>query len=136
MMVTAAIYAGIGIGTVFTVLIFISIIISCFKFIHAWELRRDINNKRVKTLPSAEILDIWEQTAPADTVAMEAYGIIDDIEMMIVLTAAIAAYENTAFQIKQTLPDGSHAPSGEVKVLSNGLVVRSIRRRPGYRRRW
>ena len=34
---TATVYTIIGIGTVFLVLIFISILISCFKYIHAWE---------------------------------------------------------------------------------------------------
>ena len=34
---TATVYTVIGIGTVFLVLIFISILISCFKYIHAWE---------------------------------------------------------------------------------------------------
>lgn len=34
---TATVYTIIGIGTVFLVLIFISLLISCFKYIHAWE---------------------------------------------------------------------------------------------------
>lgn len=33
----AAVYSAFGMGTVFVVLIFISLIISCFKFIHEWE---------------------------------------------------------------------------------------------------
>ena len=37
----AAVYAAFGLCTVFIVLIFISLIISCFRFIHDWEESRN-----------------------------------------------------------------------------------------------
>lgn len=43
---TASVYTLIGLGTVFCVLVFISLLISCFKFIHAWEEGQ--KNKRLR----------------------------------------------------------------------------------------
>ncbi|MDO4325679.1 MAG: OadG family transporter subunit [bacterium] len=91
-----------GMGTVFLVLIFISLLIYCFKFIHAWEERQ----KQAK---------IEKQPIPApvpvvETVEEVEEDVTDDLELVAVITAAIAAAsENTS---------------------TNGLVVRSIKRVP------
>lgn len=110
---TATVYTVIGIGTVFLVLIFISILISCFKYIHAWE-----ESKKKAAAPAP----IPKAAAPAPTPkaaapavkpvaaapAVTGPDLSDDAELVAVMTAAIAAYEGSA--------------------TSNGLVVRSIRR--------
>lgn len=87
-----------GMGTVFCVLIFISVLISCFKFIGKFEAKA----KEKAAAPEAN-------TAPAVSapVAEEEEELTDDLELVAVITAAIAAAEGSS-------------PSG--------LVVRSIRR--------
>lgn len=106
---TATVYTVIGIGTVFAVLIFISLIIYCFKFIHEWE----VNQEKAKKAPAAPAPKPAPVAAPP---AVPAAGsdLSDDAELVAVITAAIAAYEGTS---------------------SNGLVVRSIRRVQGPKRR-
>lgn len=98
-MARAAMNTLMGMGTVFLVLIFISLIISCFKYINAFE-------QKMKAAPRA--------AAPAAVVAPAASQpqeeLVDDLELVAVITAAIAA------------ATGSSA---------DGLVVRSIRRAPG-----
>lgn len=89
-----------GMGTVFLVLIFISLIISCFKFINVFENRA----KKAASVPAA---------APVPAVpsaAVEEEDLTDDLELVAVITAAIAAFDNTS---------------------ADGLVVRSIKRAPG-----
>lgn len=104
---TATVYSAIGIGTVFSVLVFISLLIFCFKFIHQWEAGK--SGKETAPLPSAAL------KTPAPAAAPAAGGdLADDAELVAVITAAIAAYEGTS---------------------SNGLVVRSIRRVQGSVRR-
>ena len=98
---TATVYTIIGIGTVFLVLIFISILISCFKYIHAWE---EGKKKAAAPAPKAAPAPAVKPAAPAVT----GPDLSDDAELVAVMTAAIAAYEGSA--------------------TSNGLVVRSIRR--------
>ena len=88
-----------GMGTVFLVLILISLIISCFKFIHIWE------EKRKK---AAEPEKEPQPTAPVLAEEEEEEDLSDDMELVAVITAAIAASED--------------APA-------DGLVVRSIRRK-------
>ena len=105
LMETATVYAAIGIGTVFTVLVFISLIISCFKFIHQWEKQKNTKNDA----PAPVLAAVPAPKAPAADADLS-----DDAELVAVITAAIAAYEGTS---------------------SNGLVVRSIRRVQGFRRR-
>lgn len=83
-----------GLGTVFFVLILISLIIYAFKFIP------DLSGKKKeKEAPKAE--------AAVEAVAEEA-ALTDDLELVAVITAAIAASEGTS---------------------ADGFVVRSIRRR-------
>ena len=106
LMETATVYAAIGIGTVFAVLIFISLIIACFKFIHKWE-----TGKAAKKEAPAQSAPAAPAKAPAPAASADLSG---DAELVAVITAAIAAYEGTS---------------------SNGLVVRSIRRVQSSRRR-
>ena len=103
---TATVYAVIGIGTVFTVLIFISLLIACFKLIHKWENGLKAKNDALAPAP------VPVKAAPAAPAAGP--DLSGDAELVAVITAAIAAYEGTS---------------------SNGLVVRSIRRVQGSRRR-
>lgn len=103
---TATVYAAIGIGTVFAVLVFISLLIACFKFIHKWETGKNAQ----KAVPAPAPVPV-PATAPA---APASEDLSDDAELVAVITAAIAAYTGTS---------------------SNGLVVRSIRRVQGSRRR-
>lgn len=92
-----------GMGTVFLVLIFISLIIYCFKFINQFETK--MKNKGVKEEPAPAIA-----AAPVAVAApAEEENLADDLELVAVITAAIAASTGTS-------------PSG--------LVVRSIKRAP------
>ena len=101
---TATVYTVIGIGTVFLVLIFISILISCFKYIHAWE-----EGKKKAAAPAPAPKAAAPAVKPvAAAPAVTGPDLSDDAELVAVMTAAIAAYEGSA--------------------TSNGLVVRSIRR--------
>lgn len=99
---TATVYTVIGIGTVFLVLIFISVLISCFKYIHAWE-----EGKKKAAAPAPKAAPA-PAVKPAAAPAVTGPDLSDDAELVAVMTAAIAAYEGSA--------------------TSNGLVVRSIRR--------
>lgn len=87
----------LGMGTVFAVLIFISIIISLFGFIPKIEA---VFKKQPK---AQEALETVETEAP------EILPETDDLELIAVISAAVAAYEGTS---------------------TDGFVVRSIRRRP------
>lgn len=94
----AALNTVMGMGTVFLILILISLIISCFKFINKWEMGR---KKAAEPAPAP---------APAESVpaaAEEEEDLSDDMELVAVITAAIAASEDTP---------------------ADGLVVRSIKR--------
>lgn len=102
-MVKAALNTLMGMGTVFLVLIFISWLISCFKYISKYEDKM--------RAPQAPVVVRTKRAAPAATVApapME--NLADDLELAAVIAAAIAAFE---------------------EVPADGLVVRSIRRVPG-----
>ena len=91
-------------ATVFLVLIFISILISCFKYIHAWE-----ESKKKAAAPAPTPKAAAPAVKPvAAAPAVTGPDLSDDAELVAVMTAAIAAYEGSA--------------------TSNGLVVRSIRR--------
>ncbi len=88
-----------GMGTVFVVLIFISFLIGLFRYIHEWE-----EKQKAESAPAP---------APAAIVPaapkVEEEELADDLELVAVITAAIAASENTP---------------------ADGLVVRSIKRAP------
>ena len=103
------VYAGIGIGTVFGVLIFISLLIFCFKFIHKWESGKSVKKEEPAVL-SAPAPAAAPLPAAAVTEAAADGDLMDDTELLLLITTAIAAYEGDS---------------------SNGLKVRSIRRAQG-----
>ena len=87
----------IGMGTVFIVLIFISFIISLLKYVN------NIGAKKEEK-PAGGVENAISQIVTAE----EEFDDTDDLELVAVITAAIAASEGTS---------------------SDGLVVRSIKRR-------
>lgn len=107
-MEAGGLYAALGIGTVFGVLVFISLLICCFKFIHQWEE----NKKNAKQEPAPAPAPVAAPTpaAAAPVAPAVTEDLMEDAELVAVISAAIAAYQGTS---------------------SNGLVVRSIRRLPG-----
>ena len=95
-----------GMGVVFVVLIFISWLISMFKYISVFEAKMKAKKNAAPAAPAAPA----PASAPAPTAApAEEENLTDDTELVSVITAAIAAYEG-----KET--------------VDNGLVVRSIKR--------
>lgn len=100
----AALNTLMGMGTVFIVLIFISLLISCFKFINAYEARLKEKDKSAAPAPAPAPVPVVSSPA-----AEEAEELADDLELVAVITAAIAASTGSS-------------PSG--------LVVRSIKRAP------
>jgi len=97
----AAMNTLMGMGTVFAVLIFISILIGCFKYINIFE-----NKAKAKAAAAAPAAPAAAAAAPAE----EEEELVDDLELVAVITAAIAAASNSS---------------------TDGLVVRSIKRAPG-----
>ena len=88
----AALNTLIGMGTVFVVLILISLIISCFSFIP--KLQEKFSRKAAPAPAAAPV--------PAAPVAEEE-ELADDTELVAVIAAAIAAYEGTStdgFQVR------------------------------------
>lgn len=102
-MAKAAMNTAMGMGTVFMVLIFISVLISCFKYINAWE-----NNQKAAKASQAPAAPA---PAPEPMESLTAEDLTEDLELVAVITAAIAAFDST--------------------VSADGLVVRSIKRVPG-----
>lgn len=92
-----------GIGTVFMMLVLISLIIYCFRFINAWEKKKNEKAVQVKETVSAP-------AAAVPVVEEEEEELTDDLELVAVITAAVAA-----------------AMEAE-GVSTDGLVVRSIKR--------
>jgi sodium pump decarboxylase gamma subunit len=102
-MTKAAMNTLLGMGTVFLVLIFLSLLISGFKFINIAEQKFKAKNAPAPAAAAA---------APAVTAAApveEEEELVDDLELVAVITAAIAAATNSS---------------------TDGLVVRSIKRAP------
>ncbi len=91
-----------GMGTVFVVLIFISLLIGCFKYINVYEEK--LKKKEAGPAPEPAIAP-----APVTEVSEAEENLADDLELAAVIAAAIAAAEGTS---------------------PEGLVVRSIRRAP------
>ncbi len=89
-------------ATVFAMLIFIAFIISLFKYVG--KLEAIVNRKEVKAAQPAQTVSAPEETEEDEE--------IDDLELVAVITAAIAASLGTS-------PDG--------------LIVRSIRRKNSNR---
>lgn len=92
-----------GMGTVFLVLIFISLIIGCFKYINAFE-------KNMKDKAAASVAAPAPAAVPAAPAPVVEEELADDLELVAVITAAIAAATGSS---------------------TDGLVVRSIKRAPG-----
>lgn len=99
MMEGATLNTILGMGTVFVVLVLISLIISSFGLISKLEAKMKKKNETVAPVSAAP--------APVQVVAEET----DDLELIAVISAAIAAYEE------------ANGGSGD------GYVVRSIKRR-------
>lgn len=104
----------LGMGTVFIVLIFISFLISCFKYINILDKRMKEKKQAEATATVAAAPSAAEiPTAQAPATVIEEVpaeeNLVDDLELVAVITAAIAAASETP---------------------ANGLVVRSIRRAP------
>lgn len=93
-----------GMGTVFVVLIFISLLISCFRYINVLESKL-LNKNKTAVLPGEPAAFVLQEEEVAD----EEEELVDDLELVAVITAAIAASTGSS-------------PSG--------LVVRSIKRAP------
>lgn len=100
-MTSAGVNTLMGMGTVFAVLIFISLIIACFGFIP--KIMESAKNKKVK---NSEVISDEPDTVVEEVGKVETAG--DDSELIAVIAAAIAASENTS---------------------TDSFVVRSIRRR-------
>lgn len=93
LMARAGLNTLIGMGTVFIVLILISLIISAFGFIPKMQEKLANNKKKEETVSAP-------QAAPVETVEEE---LADDTELVAVIAAAIAAYEGTSadgFQVR------------------------------------
>ncbi|MDE5909184.1 MAG: OadG family protein [Lachnospiraceae bacterium] len=103
----AALNTLLGMGTVFTVLILISLIIGCFGFIPKIQAKFDKKSKKEEV----------KKTAVDNTIAqiIEKEELSDDYELVAVIAAAIAASEGAS--------------------STDGFVVRSIRRAGNKRQR-
>ena len=85
-MARAGLNTLIGMGTVFVVLILISLIISCFGLIPKMQEKF----KKKATTPEKAA------PAPVQAAAVEEEELSDDTELVAVIAAAIAAYEGTS----------------------------------------
>lgn len=100
-MTKAGLNTLMGMGTVFLVLIFISWLISCFRYIRQYE---DKMNQKKTPAPLPVVAKAASDPSPAP-----AEDLTDDLELVAVITAAIAAFTGAS---------------------EDGLVVRSIKRAP------
>ena len=103
-MAEAAVNTVIGISVVFLALLFISFVISLFKYINKFE-QKLADKKAGKAAPAP-------QPAPAPAPVVEAAPETDDLELIAVITAAIHAYEEA-----------------QGNTVTGDLVVRSIKKR-------
>ena len=104
-MAEAAVNTVIGITVVFLALLFISFVISLFKYISKFEQK--MADKKAGKAPAPKAVPA---SVPAPSV--EAVPETDDLELIAVITAAIHAYEEA-----------------QGNVVEGDLVVRSIRKR-------
>ena len=102
LMTKAALNTLLGMGTVFVVLILISLIISCFNFIPKIQAAFTKKPKQEAAKPAVPVA-----AAPVQAAVVEEES--DDLELVAVIAAAIAASEGA--------------------VSTDGFVVRSIRKR-------
>ena len=103
-MVDAGVNTIVGMVTVFLILIFISLTISCFKLIPI--LEKKLSKKSAESNVVTESID----STLAQITSNEEIDETDDLELVAVITAAIMEYL------------GDEAPA-------DGLVVRNIRKR-------
>ena len=103
-MAEATVNTIIGISVVFLALLFISFVISLFKYINKFE-QKLADKKAGKAAPAP-------QQAPAPAPVVEAEPETDDLELIAVITAAIHAYEEA-----------------QGNAVTGDLVVRSIKKR-------
>ena len=108
----AALNTLMGMGTVFIVLIFISLLIGCFKYINVVQ-----NNMAKKKDAQAEVAP-----APVAKAPVQVADTADEDEIAVVIAAAIAAAEEDEL--------------AETVVSNDKLVARSIRHANRSRRRW
>ena len=101
-MATAGLNTVICMSIVFAVLIFISLLISCFKIFPYLE-----EQKRAKAAAAVKTVEA-DNNVVTQIEQREEQELVDDTELVAVIAAAIAAYEGTS---------------------TDGFVVRSIRRR-------
>ena len=104
-MAEAGVNTVIGISVVFLALLFISFVISLFKYINKFE-QKLADKKAGKTAPAPQ------PAAPTPAPVAEVAPETDDLELIAVITAAIHAYEEA-----------------QGNVVSGDLVVRSIKKR-------
>lgn len=102
-MTKAAMNTLMGMGTVFLVLIFISLLIGGFKYIRKFE--DSMKAREAAKAPAVPAPPVTETAAPAVE-----EDLTDDLELVAVITAAVAASAGSS---------------------ADGLVVRSIKRAPG-----
>lgn len=101
----------LGMGTVFTVLILISLIISSFGFISKVQSGAE-KKTETKAAPKSETATSIEKTVAQIAQQEERAAVADDTELIAVIAAAIAASQGQA--------------------STDGFVVRSIKRRGSY----
>ena len=102
-MAEATVNTLVGITVVFAALLFISYVISLFKYVNAWEQKRANKNAPVPVV----------QSEP-EPIIEEPEEEMDDLELIAVITAAIHAYEQA---------------QGNENIVEGDLVVRSIKKR-------
>lgn len=107
LMIGAALNTLIGMATVFTVLILISFIISCFRIIP--KLQNSAAERKARKMEaSSDVKVIAQKDIAANPAGEDIADQSDDLELAAVIAAAVAAYEGSA--------------------STDGFVVRSIRR--------
>ena len=106
-MAEATVNTIIGISVVFCALLFISFVISLFKYINKFEQKR-ANKKAASVAPAAPAEPAPSVPAPAPEEEVPE----DDLELIAVITAAIHAYEEA-----------------QGNAVTGDLVVRSIKKR-------
>ncbi len=102
-MAEAAVNTVIGISVVFLALLFISFVISLFKYINKFEQK--LADKKAGKVPAPK-------AEPTPAPVVEAAPEMDDLELIAVITAAIHAYEEA-----------------QGNTVTGDLVVRSIKKR-------
>lgn len=104
-MAEAGVNTIIGITVVFLALLFISFIISLFKYINRFE--QMLADKKAGTAPAPKAIP-----ASVPVPSIEIVPVTDDLELIAVITAAIHAYEEA-----------------QGNTVTGDLVVRSIKKR-------